>query len=108
MPHILFWQVALPPLAGAGHALSQPPQWAGEVLMSTHIVPHWLGADSGHEFVHPVEAQMGMSTGQVFPQVPQFIVVSVFVSQPSSGFAVQCAHPGAHAADGTTHVPAMH
>jgi hypothetical protein len=85
----LLSHVALPPLAGAGHALSQDPQWLGEVLRSTHIVPHWVGVDVGHEFVHPEAEQMGLSAAQVFPQAPQFIVVVVFVSQPSSGPELQ-------------------
>jgi hypothetical protein len=88
-PHTLFWQVALPPLAGPVQALSQEPQCAGEVFRSTHIVPHCVGADAGHEFVHPVAAQIGLSAPHMFPQVPQFTVVSVLVSHPSSGLALQ-------------------
>jgi hypothetical protein len=48
-----------------------------------------VGADVGHEFVHPDTEQMGLSAVQAFPQTPQFIVVVVFVSHPSSGLELQ-------------------
>jgi hypothetical protein len=62
----------------------------------------------GHEFVQPVAAQTGMSTGHVFPQPPQFIVESALVSQPSSGLVLQWAHPLAQPVGAMTHVPARH
>jgi hypothetical protein len=42
---------------------------------------------------------------QETPQSPQFAVVVVGVSQPSSAFAVQCANPGAHDECGMTQLP---
>jgi hypothetical protein len=89
MPHVMLSQVAFPPLAGAGQTLSQLPQWVGDVLRSTHIVPHWVGADVAHEFVHPDAEQIGVPAEQVFPHTPQFMVVVALVSQPSSGLELQ-------------------
>jgi len=87
-PHVLFWQVAMPPV-GVGHALLQSPQCFGSRLMSTQLVPHCVVA-AGHWAVHPVGPQSGASVLQAVPQAWQWSADSRSASQPSSGSPVQC------------------
>jgi hypothetical protein len=42
----------------------------------------------------------------MFPQLPQFDVVAMFVSQPRSGLVRHCVQPGAHEDTGNVHAPA--
>src|SRR4051812_37917888 len=53
MPHFFATQVALPPLVGREHSVAQSPQCFGSVLVSTQLVPHWVGIGSAQVALHP-------------------------------------------------------
>jgi hypothetical protein len=101
-------QVVFPPRAGWVQGVAQSPQCLASEPRSTQLEPQRVGALGGHAFVHPVWVQSGLPAGHCVVQLRQCGGEVRSVSQPSSGLAVQCPHPAAHAVLGTTQLPFTH
>jgi hypothetical protein len=83
------------PLATAGHAPLQPPQWLTLVFVSTHSFPQSVGASPEQPVVHSKAAPCGVQYGAVGLQevvhAPQVFAFERSVSQPSPGSPLQSA-----------------
>ncbi len=84
-----------------GQTWLQAPQLLALLLVSTQLVPHWVGALplqlATHMAVVPApvgETQSGAAKEQAIAQLPQWSPVVTSVSQP--GWLVQSARPGMH------------
>ena len=104
-------QVALARLT-CGHGLSQPPQCAVALSVSTQAAPHLIVGATQSETqccgsVPAPTAHSGAALVQASVQPPQCSGSVTSVSQPSSALLLQCARPLAHALSGTTHWPAL-
>jgi hypothetical protein len=89
-----------------GQASPHPLQSFALLVVSTHVPLHSVGFPVGQPDEHIPPAHTGAFAGHTLvhePQVPGFVMS---VSQPSSGFPLQSAHPAAHAVAGKLHAPA--
>jgi hypothetical protein len=69
------------------HALAQPPQWPGSFVVSTQMLPHWVGDVGGQLFAHAnvplTEAQSGVLAPHTLPQAPQLEALVESTQPPS-------------------------
>jgi hypothetical protein len=80
--------------AGALHDVVQLPQWFGSLVVSTHVLPHRVGALEGHPLLHayppaPLGEQTGVPPVHATLHAPHEDGWEKSVSQPSSGLLVQ-------------------
>ena len=91
------------------HTLPQVLQSLALLVVSTQDPEHRVGVPEGHPDAHWYVAPEAVHTGVVplhpLPQLPQFEVVAMFVSQPRSGLPLQCIQPVAHADGGKEQAP---
>lgn len=85
------------PLATAGHAMLQSPQWLTLVFRSTHWLPQRVGAAAVQPVAQAklpapsVGAHTGADAGQTALHAPQCEGCERSVSQPSTGLPLQSA-----------------
>jgi hypothetical protein len=94
MPQVPPLHVAVP-FAGTLQTLPQGPQFARSVLVSTHLVPHLVGAvalQSETQVCCPLTVEhSGLAVSHAIPHFPQFVVELSCVSQ--SGLLSQFPKP---------------
>jgi len=94
------------------HAFPHTPQLLALLVVSTHVEPQSVGVPAGHPETHPYVPPVAEHTGvppvHAVLQPPHVAACERSVSQPSAGWPLQSAHPGAHAEAANAHAPAPH
>jgi hypothetical protein len=89
----------------APQSCPQAPQFAASVILFTHFVPQTSGVEPpqlGRQVAGVLCSEhSGVAPLHTSEQLPQVAGVLRSASQPSSGFAEQCACPDAQALGGT-------
>jgi hypothetical protein len=89
-----------------GHASPHPLQSFALLVVSTHVPLHSTGVPVGQPDTHVPPAHTGSFPEHTLLHEPQVLGFVMSVSQPSSGFPSQSAHPVAHAVAGKLQAPA--